>query len=94
VAGGSRGTGIVHSGRTRGVSCSGWCGRTVRCLDAATGTPKWNLLTGDAVKSSMAIWGDKTVFGSNDGCVYCINVADGTMVWKYQTGGIVLARRP
>jgi outer membrane protein assembly factor BamB len=68
-------------------------------MDASSGSPKWEFVTGgerkydfaDYYQSSPVIDGDRIYFGSGDGCVYAIRVIDGTLIWKYQTGDVVHA---
>jgi outer membrane protein assembly factor BamB len=54
------------------------------------GFEKWTFPTGLAVYSSPAISADGTVYvGSDDGNLYAINSADGTLKWKFATAGAV-----
>ncbi|MEM0466364.1 MAG: PQQ-binding-like beta-propeller repeat protein [Candidatus Thermoplasmatota archaeon] len=39
--------------------------------------------------SSPAVYNGKVYFGSNDGNLYCVNSADGSMVWSSRTDGFI-----
>ncbi len=58
-------------------------GRVVS-LDARTGKPRWTVLTGGPVRLAPAVWGDHLYVGSDDGCVYCLRLADGGEQWKFR----------
>jgi len=53
----------------------------------------WTYKTEGAIYSSPAVVDGKVYVGSNDGCLYCLNITtttpDGVLIWKYQTGGPV-----
>lgn len=49
----------------------------------------WSFRTGDAVRSSPVIAAGKVFVGSDDGCVYALNLADGSLAWKAKAGGAV-----
>ena len=54
------------------------------------GKLKWTFVTGGPVTSSPAIVENGTVFiGSTDNNLYAINAEDGTLKWKFQTGGAI-----
>src|SRR5262245_27304171 len=46
----------------------------------------WKFKTGAAVRSSAAIAGNRVFIGSNDGSVYCLDLAGGNKVWSFKTG--------
>ncbi|MFN7996899.1 MAG: PQQ-binding-like beta-propeller repeat protein [Bryobacteraceae bacterium] len=48
---------------------------------------KWRFKTGGKVRSSPAIANGAVLFGSEDGHLYCLNAADGTLRWKFSTAG-------
>ena len=52
-------------------------------LDAATGTERWSFTTGGPVRLAPALSDGRVYAGSDDGCVYCLNAADGSPIWKY-----------
>lgn len=43
------------------------------------------------IETTPVIWGDKVIFGANDGYIYCCTLAKGEYVWRYNTGLPVLA---
>lgn len=51
----------------------------------------WQFLTKGPVFSSPCIMSDqqRLLCGSHDGCLYCLNCADGSLVWTFQTTGKV-----
>jgi eukaryotic-like serine/threonine-protein kinase len=49
----------------------------------------WTFTAGDAVKTSPAIVDGIVYFGSDDGYVYALNAANGSLIWKYNTNGPV-----
>ncbi|MEI6234347.1 MAG: PQQ-binding-like beta-propeller repeat protein [Planctomycetota bacterium] len=56
---------------------------TIHALDFGTGKPLWNFIAGARVDSPPSYWKGRIVFGSMDGCVYCLRASDGQMIWKY-----------
>jgi hypothetical protein len=53
-------------------------------LDASTGEPRWSFPTGDRILTTAAICesGHRVVFASEDMHVYCLDLRDGTLLWK------------
>jgi outer membrane protein assembly factor BamB len=58
----------------------------VYALDAATGEERWSFFTGGPVRLAPTVWKDQVFVGSDDGFVYCLNAADGRLVWKMRGG--------
>jgi len=54
----------------------------VRCLEAGTGRVLWTFYTEGPVRLAPSVKDGKAYFGSDDGHVYCVGVADGKQVWK------------
>jgi outer membrane protein assembly factor BamB len=50
---------------------------------------KWSFKTGGAVKSSPVVVDNIAFFGSYDGYVYAVEVANGQEVWRHRTDGPV-----
>jgi outer membrane protein assembly factor BamB len=38
------------------------------------------------VYSSPAVWGGRVFFGSHNGFLYCVSVANGRVLWRYGSG--------
>ena len=57
---------------------------TVHALDAATGKPAWSYVTGGRVDSPPTFHDGRVLFGSADGCVYCLRASDGALIWRFQ----------
>lgn len=59
---------------------------TVTAYDTETGTEKWRLYTGGPVRFAPIVHRGKVYFGSDDGYLYCVDAAGGTLVWKFRGG--------
>lgn len=55
-------------------------------------TIKWVFETGDIIQSSATISGNDVFVGSNDGNVYCINLATGVEKWRYSTNSGIISK--
>ena len=56
----------------------------VHALDEKDGTVRWRFQAGGVVDSPPTVWQGTAIFGCRDGWVYCLNGADGALVWKYR----------
>jgi outer membrane protein assembly factor BamB len=56
----------------------------VHAIDANTGKTLWSYTAGGRVDSPPTIWQGRVLFGSADGCVYCLRAADGALVWRFR----------
>ena len=56
---------------------------TVCALDAETGKALWQFTAGGRVDSPPTVHGPLVLFGSADGRVYCLRLADGREVWRF-----------
>jgi outer membrane protein assembly factor BamB len=54
----------------------------VLCLDAASGTRRWEFTAGGRVDSPPTYHQGRLLFGCTDGWVYCLDAADGRMAWR------------
>ena len=63
---------IVASSRTDSVTA----------LSAETGRQLWKTHVGGPVRLTPVAWEGRVYFGSDDGCFYCLDAADGAVVWK------------
>ena len=50
---------------------------TVHALDAGTGRALWKYTAGGRIDSPPTCYGGMVLFGSSDGCVYCLRAEDG-----------------
>ena len=53
-------------------------------LDARTGKSRWAFTAGGRVDSPPTIHEDTAVFGCSDGCVYCLRLTDGQLIWRFR----------
>ncbi|MCH2202103.1 MAG: PQQ-binding-like beta-propeller repeat protein [Fuerstiella sp.] len=53
-------------------------------FDSNSGDELWSFFTDGPVRLPAAGWDGKVYFSSDDGCLYCVEAATGTMVWKFQ----------
>ena len=56
----------------------------VAALDANTGALRWTFTAGGRVDLPPTLCGELCVFGARDGWVYCLNLADGQLVWRFR----------
>ncbi len=78
-------------------------GNTVHAVERATGRPLWTRETGpdlplawghegwDYLLPSAVAAGDDVLFGSGDGHLYALDPADGSVRWRFATGGRIRA---
>ncbi|MCH7989164.1 MAG: PQQ-like beta-propeller repeat protein, partial [Planctomycetes bacterium] len=75
----------------------------VYALDAATGREKWTFFTEGPVRFAPVVWKDRLFVGSDDGYLYCLSTADGSLIRKMRGGpqsdrvlgnGHIISRRP
>jgi outer membrane protein assembly factor BamB len=57
---------------------------TVTALDTKTGKPRWRFFTDGPVRFAPLAWEDRVYVVSDDGYLYCLNGADGTLLWKFR----------
>ena len=58
----------------------------VIALDAATGQERWTFFTDAPVRFAPAIWKDRAFVASDDGYLYCLALADGSLIQKWRGG--------
>lgn len=61
----------------------------VVALDVATGTQRWSRALGGSVNDMLAL-DDRVFVGSDDNFFYSIKAADGSVNWRWRTGGDVI----
>ncbi|MFT5128827.1 MAG: outer membrane protein assembly factor BamB, partial [Rhodothermales bacterium] len=54
----------------------------VTCRDLVSGVEQWRFVSEGPVRVAPSIAGERVVFGSDDGYVYCLNITDGTLLWR------------
>ena len=55
---------------------------SVTAFDTETGAQTWKFFTNGPVRFAPVGGEGKIIFGSDDGCLYCVSAADGSLVWK------------
>ncbi|MEX0819415.1 MAG: PQQ-binding-like beta-propeller repeat protein, partial [Pirellulaceae bacterium] len=55
---------------------------SVTAYDTQTGDERWRFYTEGPVRFAPVAGRDRVFFGSDDGCVYCLNATDGKLLWK------------
>jgi outer membrane protein assembly factor BamB len=72
--------GVVYVGDLSGL---------LHAVNAADGKSLWTIKTGAEVKSSPVIVGDRLLFGSYDGNLFCVVPRTGAVHWKFTTSSYV-----
>ncbi len=57
---------------------------TLHALDSADGSKLWSFTADGRIDSAPTVYRGTVLFGSADGWVYCVGVADGRLVWRFQ----------
>lgn len=55
---------------------------SVTAFDCETGEPWWQFFSEGPVRFAPIAWKEKVYFGSDDGWLYCLALADGKLLWK------------
>ncbi len=55
-------------------------------LDIRTGREAWTFYADGPVRLAPAAAQGRVYFASDDGCLYCVNAADGRLVWRFRGG--------
>ncbi len=58
----------------------------VVCWDLNTGDELWRFYTDGPVRLPPAGTSDRVFVTSDDGCIYCLDVSSGTLLWKHRGG--------
>lgn len=56
---------------------------------ADTGEPAWRFIPSGRIDSSPTVYKGLVYFGSSDGFIYCLDLSDGALRWKYQAAPAV-----
>ena len=75
-------SGLVVAGGK--VLVAGTDEHTVFALDSGSGAQVWTCTVGGRVKSPPTYYRGTAIFGSADGCIYCLRATDGELVWRFQ----------
>jgi hypothetical protein len=57
---------------------------TLYALDEKTGKELWTFTAEGRIDSPPTVYKGMVLFGSMDGCVYCLRAADGELVWRFR----------
>ncbi len=57
---------------------------TLYALDEKTGTTRWTFTAEGRIDSPPTIYKGMVIFGSRDGCVYCLRATDGEVAWRFR----------
>jgi outer membrane protein assembly factor BamB len=55
----------------------------VLALSASDGRTQWRFTAGGRIDSPPTLYGGRAYFGCTDGYLYCLNAADGSLVWRF-----------
>mgnify|MGYP001986863135 FL=1 len=56
---------------------------SVTALETSNGKVRWQFFTGGPIRFAPLATAGRVYFGSDDGYLYCVDAADGKLVWKY-----------
>jgi outer membrane protein assembly factor BamB len=56
----------------------------VTAYDTETGAEKWKFYTEGPVRCAPACWKNRLYVGSDDGYLYCLDAATGTLAWRFR----------
>jgi outer membrane protein assembly factor BamB len=56
----------------------------LRALDTRTGKLRWRFFADGPIRFAPYIDGDRVYFGADDGYVYCLQLKDGDLLWRYR----------
>ena len=56
---------------------------TLFALEAQTGRQKWNFVAGGPIRIAPTLFGDRILFGCDDGNVYCLEKETGKFLWSF-----------
>lgn len=54
----------------------------VTAYDMQSGAEKWHFITEGPVRFAPVVSGDRVIFGSDDGWLYCVEASSGSLKWK------------
>jgi outer membrane protein assembly factor BamB len=59
---------------------------SVYCLGTSTGKTRWVFTAGGPVRLAPTVAEGRVYLGSDDGCAYCLDAADGSLIWRHRAG--------
>lgn len=59
---------------------------TLRCLALADGELQWQFTADGPIRCAPTVADARVYFGSDDGHAYCLDAADGRLLWKFRPG--------
>ena len=59
---------------------------SVTAYDTQTGREKWRFYSDGPVRFAPVVYKDKLYFASDDGCLYCLDVDNGSLIRKFRGG--------
>ncbi|MCI0458080.1 MAG: PQQ-binding-like beta-propeller repeat protein [Gemmataceae bacterium] len=59
---------------------------SITALDSATGSEKWRFITDGPVRFAPTVWEGRVYAVSDDGHLYCLDAARGSLLWKVRGG--------
>jgi outer membrane protein assembly factor BamB len=57
---------------------------SVTAYDTETGKEIWVYRTNGPIRFAPAVWEESVCFGSDDGCLYCVELTTGKLRWKHR----------
>ncbi len=57
---------------------------SLKCLDITDGSTRWVFTTDGPVRFAPHVVDGRAYFGSDDGHIYCVSAADGSLLWDYR----------
>ncbi|QDU97123.1 Serine/threonine-protein kinase AfsK [Lignipirellula cremea] len=60
---------------------------TLRAVDARTGRVRWSFTTGGPIRFAPAVDQGRVYAASDDGYLYCLDAAQGDLLWKFHAAG-------
>ncbi|MCA9248490.1 MAG: PQQ-binding-like beta-propeller repeat protein [Planctomycetales bacterium] len=57
---------------------------SVVAMDTESGEERWRRYLDGPPRLAPAVWNDLVLVGADDGCIYCLSLADGSVAWKFR----------
>jgi outer membrane protein assembly factor BamB len=70
--------------------CNQQDGKAVVAVDARTGQEVWNASVPEFVTCTPLVVGGSVYAGSQNGVLYCLDKADGSIKWTFDAGGMIM----